>query len=361
MSRHISFRILLVFLSFVFFVSLSFNYINYRTIKEWNEKANIEKTRVESYEITKEINDKFADLELSIREASLNININEEPGYYIKKLSLKFPSIIESYFYSDDYELIYSLKNSSEGFDKIKASLSKYILTNTEMWDVNDDSKYVFHYKFSNGKYENYSMSLIIDIEEFIASDIEGHDGYEVYDSYFKKINRSNFDGDIVEIDEKKEAMINGYFDVGISSDEFYSYGSLDSKGLDLYYYYIKDNSDYKTLIRSYYVKNISLTLFLMILSTLVAWRLIGLFHREILKAISSEKYQEHEFSILNKKLRVAIHWIDDVMSHYSELGHLKEELLEIVETLPKEGELHDKKDLKKLLVEKRKKEKNTK
>lgn len=356
MSKRISFKILLVFVSYVLFVSIVFNYANYNSVKLWNENANIEKTRVESYEVTENLNDKFDDFELSVREVSLNISLNDEPGYYIKKLSQKFPSIINGFLYSDEYIVEYALEKDDENFDKLKNSISKFTLINVEMWDVDDEDIYIFHYKISSGKFENYRISLFIDIEDFVDSALNETKGYGVYDSYFKKINKGNFDSEIVEINEKKEAMINGYFDVGTSKDEFYSYGSIDSGDLDLFYYYVKDNSDYKAMIRSFYVKNISITLFLIILSTLVAWRLIGLFHREILKAISSEKYQEHEFSILDKKLRLAIHWIDDVMLHYSELGHLKEELLEIADTLPKEGELHDKKDLKKLLKDKKRK-----
>ncbi len=354
MSSRISFKIILFFVSFVLLVALLFNYANYTSIKEWNEEVNIEKTKSKSYEITEDINKKFTDFEISIREMALNINLSDEPGYYINKLALSFPSIENIFLYSDEFSVEYAVEKSEEDFRKIEKSISKYTLLNSSMWDTDGESLYIFHYNLTSGKYQNYRVSIIINIRDFIGEILEGEENYEVYDSYFKSLNSSNFNDQTINIDTNKELMVNGYYEAGISDGEFYSYGSIDASGLDLFYYYTKNNSDYKAMARSYYIKNISLTIFLVILSTLVAWRLIGLFHREILKAISSEKYQENEFSILDRKLRVAIHWIEDVMNHYSELGHLKEELLEIVETLPKEGELHDKRDLRKILKEKR-------
>lgn len=339
------FILVILIISITSILIVSTNYIQY--VKNL-EVHYLGKARVDSYDITSNIESTLETLMMDIKELKLSLSQNEDLEYEINDFMNSNDYIEGIYIYENPENLQFSVDLELQRYDKVKISFEKNPIEGISWWDYSDGKDYVFHSKVKLSKFEtNSNISIIIDMNRLMKDMTDNYPNYKVSDAYYNVVNTSDDKGELLKIDQNTQKMVNGYFDQVRGSDGFYSYGSLDVEDLELYYFYILDASDYKSGIRGFFVRNFGISLFSISIGLLIGWRMIKMIHKEILKAIVDKRYQSSEFAILDKKLKIAINWIEDVMGHYYELEHLKEELTEIVDNIPKEGELHDKEDTK--------------
>lgn len=341
-----------IFISLIAIISITSMLIvgvNFKIQDDYLKEYYLGKTRVQSYDISVSIEQTMSAMTSGVNDLKVMLGQNRDIDYIVNDYFDKNSHVEGLYIYDDNNTLRYYFDKSSNRFNVIRNSNEKNVIGLPKWWDSTDRKDYIYHSKITLKDDEvNYNISLIVNISDILIDITEQHPNYIVIDPYYNIVNSNSEENQVLKIDQKTQRMVNGYFEQGLSTDGFYSYGTLEVEYMDLYYVYSIDSSEYRASTRSFIVKNIGIVMFSISIGLLIGWRMIKMIHREILVAIVDKRYQSSEFAILDKKLNVAISWIEDVMGHYYELEHLKEELVEIVDNIPKEGESHVKKDIKK-------------
>lgn len=351
MKTKFNLKIFVSLIAIIVVTSLLIVGINFKIQGDYLREYYLGKARIESYDISASIEESMMELMVNISELRVKLGQNKDIDYIINDYFDKNDNIKGLYIYDDSKKLIYHYDVEANRFNVVTNSADKSQISGLQWWDSSDDSAYIYHSMIQLSEVEeNYNLSLIVNIADTIGTITAPYPNYTVIDPYYNIVNTNLEDNQVLKIDKNTQKMVNGYFEQGLSDDGFYSFGTLDVKDIDLYYYYILDSREYKASIRSFIAKNMGIVLFSLSLGLLVGWRMIKSIHREILIALVDKRYQSSEFAILDKKLNLAINWIEDVMGHYYELEQLKEELVEIVDNIPKEGESHGKEDIKRLL-----------
>lgn len=350
MKRRIIIAITVSFSLFILLSVVLFIGMTYPELRDVNEASNVNRIKTKMAIVENKLENSLNGLVREIDYLGKDISYKYEIDKYLLQDYRKNKDYIEGvYLFNQDRELA-SKSSIDDQYDSlIENELEEVFFYNQSVWLPLDDDRYIVFVKLSEGA-ENY-LGAIIKLSSFmsLSSDSFG-DNVQVLNNFGETIFKTGSVDELSQNNQEKviSSLLNGNENTVHIDEKYYSFTKIDYKALDLYLLVSSLDQEYRWRIRNYVIKAMITAVLLLTFGFLIAWRLNGKIYRIFITTTLSNNYKSNEFVKIDKELKKAIHWIDDVVNHYNELNELKEELMELSKKLPKEGDFTNAKITKK-------------
>jgi len=338
-------RVFIIMVSIIIsFVLLNFNRVDKSLYNQYIIGSEAQLIVQENY-----VNGRLNELQRNIEYLGKDIEYDlERDIYLLQNFVNDQKSVSDIYLFDGSYDLLGEAGNNHQYRLLIQEEIEGKFFFDNFIWTHLSDSTYLLYYKMPSemSKYiglvvdfdelfENISVSTILDVS--IINDF----GNVVSQSQISRqdnINQLSFRNELLE----------GHQQTMFVEDAFYSFMPVDFDGSNLFVLYQNSQQQYLNEKRRFIIRNILLSLFMMVFCSLQGWQLIKQLNDIFIRTIVDHNYKVKEFTLLREELNRAIHWVDDVVQHYDELNALKEELIVLQRSIPEEGDQDVKKTTKK-------------
>lgn len=332
-----------VFIFFMFFMILALTFFvmgHYKLIKEQYRNIALQEVDISSQLIAADLEEILGRLEKDAAYLGKDLKyLNEKPIYLIQNFLKQHIGIEAIYLYDEGFHQIGFYK-LDDGYDQIVQNIVKELFYYTPIeWVHLKDNMYCMMQSVQGET--PYFIGYVIDMENlFETFSLDPSEQATLYDGFgYPIVATLNGRKDKLSLETYKEPLLNGERATFSDAGQFISHRSLNYKGIDLFLYLQISDQNYVGALRLYKVRIIAITLFLVTIGLLAAWKLINKLYGLYLIDTLSGQDKAKEFIQIKNELGKAIIWIDDVVLHYDELNKLKEELIELNDKLPKEDD----------------------
>lgn len=193
---------------------------------------------------------------------------------------------------------------------------------------------------------EKYAYGLLILENDFFQKFISRSEEFDIYiiDGEFRVMTstvKEAIDNNI--IDAASKAMVDGEESIRVEDGKRIAYDFINFDEADIYLRIEKDISKERSAFRNYIIMFFMISILIEAFAFLFAWKLIRIMDREIVR--SHLKSKNKNVKDLMDKLDETVLWIDDVVNHYDELNLLKDDIIEIRNSLPKDSDKYEEED----------------
>lgn len=252
------------------------------------------------------------------------------------------PEVLDFIIY-DQGEII-SFKGKDYENDEILKNIQSQFYTSDAivgLYEINGFNKVAIYSKNDNKDKSIYSILILED--DFFYRFIENQKPYKVYimDGEYRVLT-SNISEDIGSklLDDLSKSMVDGEVNVQVIDSRRVSYDFIDFGEADIYLRVEEDIQGEFDRSRNYLIILAFISILVEAMAFLFAWKLIRIIDIEIVR--SNLKASNRNVKDLLNKLDETVIWIDDVVNHYDELNLLKDDIIEIRNSLPKDSDKND-------------------
>lgn len=266
-----------------------------------------------SYELTFEMNS----LKLNIEAYALKLSSGgkwlDVTGSFLKSND----SVLEVHLFDKNRQLINEKTKQDTDLRVEKKSLEGMFFYQTMILEQYDREKYLIYYKGS----EQYFVFLV-DLNHLFGKYMAGGSGMQgVYDQFSTPVavNGKDLDAQRFLQEAGKSEQLSGYF-----SNMFYAIKPITFENLNFNVMSVNLDQTYQRTIRLYLVRFIILSLTLLTLGFLVAWRVLKTYRHALL---TEQIGNLSEINDIRTTITMAIKHMDGVSKTFDDFNVLKEEL----------------------------------